>query len=103
MGFNLDNYETVASRLDRWLTKYESAEVVIPRTRVETELVHYTDNRCVFKASIFVDNILVSTGWAEETRGEGMVNKTTACITAGDDTEAGGRERCCSPRDHPCV
>lgn len=77
MGFNLDNYETVASRLDRWLTKYESAEVVIPRTRVETELVHYSDNRCVFKASIYVDNILISTGWAEETRGEGMVNKTS--------------------------
>lgn len=77
MGFNLENYETVASRLDRWLVKYELPEAVVPRTRVETELVHYTDNRCVFKASIYVDNILVSTGWAEETRGEGMVNKTS--------------------------
>jgi hypothetical protein len=77
MGFNLENYETVASRLDRWLVKYELPEVVVPRTRVETELVHYTDNRCVFKASIYIDNILVSTGWAEETRGEGMVNKTS--------------------------
>lgn len=77
MGFNLENYETVASRLDRWLVKYELPETVVPRTRVETELVHYTDNRCVFKASIYVDNILVSTGWAEETRGEGMVNKTS--------------------------
>lgn len=77
MGFNLENYETVASRLDRWLVKYELPEVVVPRTRVETELVHYSDNRCVFKASIYVDNILVSTGWAEETRGEGMVNKTS--------------------------
>lgn len=77
MGFNLENYETVASRLDRWLVKYELPESVVPRTRVETELVHYTDNRCVFKASIYVDNILVSTGWAEETRGEGMVNKTS--------------------------
>jgi hypothetical protein len=77
MGFNLENYETVASRLDRWLVKYELPEAVVPRTRVETELVHYTDNRCVFKASIYIDNILVSTGWAEETRGEGMVNKTS--------------------------
>lgn len=74
--FNLDNYETVASRLDRWLTSYES-DSAVPRTRVETELIHYTDNRCVFKASIYVDNVLVATGWAEETRGEGMVNKTS--------------------------
>jgi hypothetical protein len=74
--FNLDNYETVASRLDRWLTSYEGDNSV-PRTRVETDLVHYSDNRCVFKASIYVDNVLVATGWAEETRGEGMVNKTS--------------------------
>ena len=74
--FNLDNYETVASRLDRWLTSYEGDNAV-PRTRGETDLVHYSDNRCVFKASIYVDNVLVATGWAEETRGEGMVNKTS--------------------------
>ena len=74
--FNLDNYETVAARLDRWLNDF-TGDGAVPRTKVVTDLVHYSDNRCVFRAELYVDDKLVATGWAEETRGEGMVNRTS--------------------------
>lgn len=72
MAFNLEDYEPVAARLSRWLEKEHSAQ-----PRVITHLVHYTDNRCVFRAELYEGETLISTGWAEETRGEGMVNRTS--------------------------
>ena len=72
MAFNLDDYEPVAARLSRWL------EIATDQPkRVITSLVHYNDNRCVFKAELWVGHVLVATGWAEETRGEGHVNRTS--------------------------
>jgi hypothetical protein len=58
--------------LDRWLKQEHAAT-----PRVITHLVHYTDNRCVFRAELYEGDVLMATGWAEETRGEGMVNKTS--------------------------
>jgi hypothetical protein len=72
MAFKLDDYEPVAARLARWLEQEHSAT-----PRVITHLVHYTDNRCVFRAELYEGDVLIATGWAEETRGEGMVNKTS--------------------------
>lgn len=72
MAFNLDDYEPVAARLARWLNNDEPGV-----KRVLTYLEHYNENRCVFKAELWVDATLVSTGWAEETRGEGHVNRTS--------------------------
>lgn len=72
MAFKLDDYEPVAARLDRWLKQEHAAT-----PRVITHLVHYTDNRCVFRAELYEGDVLMATGWAEETRGEGMVNKTS--------------------------
>jgi hypothetical protein len=72
MAFNLDDYEPVAARLDRWLKQEHSAQ-----PRVITHLVHYTDSRCVFRAELYEGDVLIATGWAEETRGEGMVNRTS--------------------------
>ena len=40
--FNLDNYETVAARLDRWLNDF-TGDGAVPRTKVVTDLVHYSD------------------------------------------------------------
>ena len=72
MAFNLADYEPVAARLTRWLS------VDQPGTkRVLTYLVHYNDSRCVFRAELWVDETLMATGWAEETRGEGHVNRTS--------------------------
>ena len=72
MGFNLDDYEPVAARLSRWLDIPSQA----PK-RVITHLMQYTDARCVFKAELWHGDVLTSTGWAEETRGEGHVNRTS--------------------------
>ena len=70
MGFNLDDYEPVAARLDRWLAAH-------PNGRVITDLVHYGTEIAVFKAQLWLDDVLIATGWAEEVRGQGNVNKTS--------------------------
>ena len=70
MAFNLDDYEPVASRLDRWLKANTG-------TRVITDLVHYHENIAVFKCELWLDDRLIATGWAEEIRGQGNVNKTS--------------------------
>ena len=70
MAFNLDDYEPVASRLDRFLKAH-------PDARVITELVHYLSDIAVFKAELWLDGEIIATGWAEEIRGQGNVNKTS--------------------------
>lgn len=70
MGFNLDDYEPVAARLDRWLKDH-------PTGRVITDLVHYLSDVAVFKAELWLDGEIVATGWAEEIRGQGNVNRTS--------------------------
>jgi hypothetical protein len=71
MTFNLDNYEPVATRLARWL------EATDGQTRVITDLVHRGDGWCVFKAELWVDGTIISTGWAEEHATERGVNATS--------------------------
>ena len=70
MGFNLDDYEPVAARLDRWLKDH-------PNGRVITDLVHYLSDVAVFKAELWLDGEIIATGWAEEVRGQGNVNRTS--------------------------
>lgn len=92
MGFNLDDYEPVAARLARWLAQCATQGVT---PRVITHLVHYTDQRCVFRAELYTvepgtgTEVLHATGWEEETRGDGMVNKTSHL--ANCETSAVGR------------
>ena len=70
MAFNLDDYEPVASRLDRFLKAH-------PDARVITDLVHYLSDVAVFKCELWIDGEIIATGWAEEIRGQGNVNKTS--------------------------
>ena len=70
MAFNLDDYEPVASRLDRFLKAH-------PDARVITDLVHYLSDIAVFKCELWLDGEIIATGWAEEIRGQGNVNKTS--------------------------
>lgn len=70
MAFNLDDYEPVASRLDRFLKAH-------PDARVITDLVHYLADVAVFKCELWLDGDIIATGWAEEIRGQGNVNKTS--------------------------
>lgn len=80
MGFNLEDYEPVAARLARWLDAARAGGYL---PTVNTELVHYTDQRAVFRAELILTHMetgsrwTVATGWAEETRGDGHVNKTS--------------------------
>jgi hypothetical protein len=70
MAFNLEDYEPVASRLDRFLKAH-------PDARVITDLVHYMADIAVFKCELWLDDEIIATGWAEEIRGQGNVNKTS--------------------------
>jgi len=70
MAFDLSDYEPVASRLDRFLKAY-------PDARVITDLVHYLADVAVFKCELWIDGEIIATGWAEEIRGQGNVNKTS--------------------------
>jgi hypothetical protein len=70
VAFNLDDYEPVASRLDRFLKAH-------PDARVITDLVHYLSDIAVFKCELWLEGEIIATGWAEEIRGQGNVNKTS--------------------------
>jgi hypothetical protein len=70
MAFNLEDYEPVASRLDRFLKAH-------PDARVITDLVHYMADIAVFKCELWLNDEIIATGWAEEIRGQGNVNKTS--------------------------
>ncbi len=72
--FNLDNYETVESRLEKWHEKY-------PDNRIETELIEATEKRFVVFAKIFkteADAKPCATGLAFEIITEKGVNSTSA-------------------------
>ena len=75
MAFNLDDYEPVASRVSRF---YEAH----PDGRIITDLVHYLSDVAVFKAEIWVGDVLVSTGWEEEVRNSSHINKSSHLANA---------------------
>jgi len=74
MGFNLDDYEPVATRLARWLNDCITREV---RGRVITELTHHEPGWCVFRAELYENDVLIATGWAEEHASQRGVNATS--------------------------
>ena len=72
--FNLDNYETVEVRLEKFIKDY-------PDFRVETELVSFQNDRYIVKAWLyrtFADSTPFSSGLAEETISSRGVNATSA-------------------------
>ena len=76
MSFNLDNYEPVASRLDRWLETVISQSSAVPR--VITTLYAYEPGAwCIFKAELWEGDTLMATGYAEEHHTEKGVNSTS--------------------------
>jgi hypothetical protein len=82
VGFNLDDYEPVASRLDRFLKAH-------PDARVITDLVHYSGDFAVFKAELWLNGEIIATGWEEEVRNSSHINKTSHLANA--ETGALGR------------
>jgi hypothetical protein len=80
VGFNLDDYEPVAARLDRWLNAkiagYEASTNDYPR--VLTRMVSEPGaDICVIRAELWLGEQLIATGYAEEVRGAGNVNRTS--------------------------
>jgi hypothetical protein len=75
MGFNLDDYEPVASRFARfidWANGQEHFYAVV------SEMLSAPGAEiCVFKTSILCDGVVIATGHAEEVRGQGNVNRTS--------------------------
>jgi hypothetical protein len=80
VGFDLSSYEPVAERLDRWLhakiAGYEASTNDYPR--VLTRMVSEPGaDICVIRAELWLGEMLISTGYAEEVRGAGNVNRTS--------------------------
>jgi len=86
VSFNLDNYEPVAPRLARWI-EHVAESGGLPR--VITDMVHRGDGWCVFKACLYINEDLVSTGWAEEHQTDRGVN--AASHVENCETSAVGR------------
>jgi len=71
MAFNLDDYEPVALRHSRWLEKH-------PHGRTITHMVSTPGaDICVIRAELWLDDVCIATGYAEEIRGAGNVNRTS--------------------------
>jgi hypothetical protein len=87
MGFNLNEYQTVAERLDEALKEHGDMRVI---TSLEhTERLDGRPVQYVMKAELWLGTTLVSTGWAEEIVGNSPVNKTSALENC--ETSAVGR------------
>ena len=71
MGFNLDDYEPVAVRHSRWLEAH-------PNGRTITHMVSMPGaDICVIRAELWLEDVCIATGYAEEVRGAGNVNRTS--------------------------
>jgi hypothetical protein len=80
MGFNLDDYEPVAIRQNRWLEnrmgEYLEGKCGHPRTITHMVSVPGADV-CVIRAELWLGDVCIATGYAEEVRGAGNVNRTS--------------------------
>jgi hypothetical protein len=75
-------YATVASRVDAFRKHF-------PTATISTHLIHDDEVRVVVEAKITVEGTLLGTGMAEEQRGKGLINTTSALENA--ETSAIGR------------
>lgn len=76
MAFNLDDYEPVADRIERFWKDH-------PKGMVTTDLVHHDGKTFIVKATIWTvapgtDDVSGATGYAEEVVGSTNVNRTSA-------------------------
>lgn len=74
MAFDLSNYQPVSERLAKWLDACKGLEL---QPRVITEMVERSEGWCLFKASLYENDVLIATGWAEEHATERGVNATS--------------------------
>ena len=82
MAWDLSNYETVEDRIDAFYKDNQDG-------RILTEIHTLTADKVIFKALVYVGDILVATGFAYEKEGSSPVNKTSHIENA--ETSAIGR------------
>jgi len=84
-------YETVASRVQRFREKYVGGDNKLPILAIETEIIDRTAEDVVVKATIKTvhDGLIIATGFAEERRASSSINRTSALENA--ETSAIGR------------
>jgi hypothetical protein len=82
MAWDLSNYETVEDRIDAFYKDNQDG-------RILTEIHTLSADKVIFKALVYVGEILVSTGFAYEKEGSTPVNKTSHIENA--ETSAIGR------------
>jgi hypothetical protein len=78
MAWNLEDYETVESRLVKWWEMF-------PMGRIQTELISATESRFIVITRLYrddVDSTPYATGLAEETISDRGVNSTSALENA---------------------
>jgi len=73
MGFNLNDYQTVAERLDEAIKAHPDMRVITNMEHLER--VNGKPMHVIFKAEIWLGTTLVSTGWADETIDSSPVNR----------------------------
>jgi hypothetical protein len=74
MAFNLDNYEPVEFRLEKFISDW-------PDFRIDTEMESFANDRFIVKAYLyrtFADGVAFATGYAEEKITDRGVNATSA-------------------------
>ncbi len=64
-------YTSVASRVEVFRRYFPEASLI-------TEIVYDDEQRIVMKATITIENTIIATGYAEELRGVGKINTTSA-------------------------
>ena len=80
------DYFTVAERI----AKFREMDAELDGSfTIETQLIHYDEDRVIMKALILEGDKLISTGYAEEVRSASAINKTSALENA--ETSAVGR------------
>ena len=82
MAWDLSNYEAVEDRIDRFYKEHQDG-------RILTEIHTLTTEKVMFKAYIYLSDVLVATGFAYEKDGSSLVNKTSHIENA--ETSAIGR------------
>lgn len=80
MGFNLDDYEPVAARHARWLENrfadYMEGRSGYPRV-ISQMLSAPGADICVMRTELWLGDLCIATGHAEEIRNQGNVNRTS--------------------------
>lgn len=80
MGFNLEDYEPVAVRQNRWLENRmgEYLDGKCGHPRIITHMISAPGSDvCVIRAELWLGDVCIATGYAEEVRGVGNVNRTS--------------------------